>query len=138
MPGGWEWAILLVVVLLLFGAKRLPDMARSLGRSARVLRSELKGMSTDDEPAEKKLSTELSEPVRAKAALPSSTLSSSAPAESSAKPAATPEPVTGTGPGNGSALGNSTAPGTSNGSAPGNGTGPANGTEPATGRPDRG
>jgi sec-independent protein translocase protein TatA len=138
MPGGWEWAILLVVVLLLFGAKRLPDMARSLGRSARVLRSELKGMSTDDDPAEKKPSTELSEPVRARAALPSSTLPSSTPAESSAKPAAPPEPVTGTGPGNGSALGNSTAPGTSNGSAPRNGTGPANGTEPATGRPDRG
>jgi sec-independent protein translocase protein TatA len=138
MPGGWEWAILLVVVLLLFGAKRLPDMARSLGRSARVLRSELKGMSTDDDPAEKKPSTELSEPVRARAALPSSPLSSSTPAESSAEPAAPPEPVTGTRPGNGSALGNSTAPGTSNGSAPGNGTGPANGTEPATGRPDRG
>jgi sec-independent protein translocase protein TatA len=138
MPGGWEWAILLVVVLLLFGAKRLPDMARSLGRSARVLRSELKGMSTDDDPAEKKPSTELSEPVRARAALPSSPLSSSTPAESSAKPAAPPEPVTGTRPGNGSALGNSTAPGTSNGSAPRNGTGPANGTEPATGRPDRG
>jgi sec-independent protein translocase protein TatA len=138
MPGGWEWAILLVVVLLLFGAKRLPDMARSLGRSARVLRSELKGMSTDDDPAEKKPSTELSEPVRARAALPSSPLSSSTPAESSAKPAAPPEPVTGTRPGNGSALGNGTAPGTSNGSAPRNGTGPANGTEPATGRPDRG
>jgi sec-independent protein translocase protein TatA len=138
MPGGWEWAILLVVVLLLFGAKRLPDMARSLGRSARVLRSEVKGMSTDDDPAEKKPSTELSEPVRARAALPSSPLSSSTPAESSAKPAAPPEPVTGTRPGNGSALGNSTAPGTSNGSAPRNGTGPANGTEPATGRPDRG
>ncbi|HEY0575091.1 MAG TPA: Sec-independent protein translocase subunit TatA [Pseudonocardia sp.] len=138
MPGGWEWAILLVVVLLLFGAKRLPDMARSLGRSARVLRSEVKGMSTDDDPAEKKPSTELSEPVRARAALPSSPLSSSTPAESSAKPAAPPEPVTGTRPGNGSALGNGTAPGTSNGSAPRNGTGPANGTEPATGRPDRG
>jgi sec-independent protein translocase protein TatA len=127
MPGGWEWVILLVVVLLLFGAKRLPEMARSMGRSARVLRSELKGMSTDDAPAEKKPAPELAEPVRAQAALPSST-----PAESSAKPSATPEPVTGPGPGSG------VAPGHSNGSAPRNGTGPANGTEPATGRPDRG
>ncbi|HTF53051.1 MAG TPA: Sec-independent protein translocase subunit TatA [Pseudonocardia sp.] len=125
MPGGWEWVILLVVVLLLFGAKRLPEMARSLGRSARVLRSELKGMGTDDDPAEKKPSAEHAEPVRAQAALPSST-----PAESSAKPSAAPEPVTG--PSNG------VAPGHSNGSAPINGIGPANGTEPATGHPDRG
>jgi sec-independent protein translocase protein TatA len=53
MPNGWEWVILLVVVLLLFGAKRLPDMARSLGQSARVLKGEIKGMRDDDgrEPA---------------------------------------------------------------------------------------
>jgi sec-independent protein translocase protein TatA len=48
MPNGWEWVILLVVVLLLFGAKRLPDMARSLGQSARVLKGEIKGMRDDD------------------------------------------------------------------------------------------
>jgi len=48
MPNGWEWVILLVVVLLLFGAKRLPDMARSLGQSARVLKGEIKGLRDDD------------------------------------------------------------------------------------------
>lgn len=48
--GGWEWLILLVVLVLLFGAKRLPDMARSLGQSARVLKGEMKGMK-DDDPA---------------------------------------------------------------------------------------
>lgn len=47
--GGWEWLILLVVLVLLFGAKRLPDMARSLGQSARVLKGEMKGMKSDDE-----------------------------------------------------------------------------------------
>jgi sec-independent protein translocase protein TatA len=50
MPGGWEWVILLVVVVALFGAKRLPEMARSMGRSARVFRGELKGLSEDGEP----------------------------------------------------------------------------------------
>ena len=33
MPGGGEWLIILVVVMLLFGAKKLPELARSLGKS---------------------------------------------------------------------------------------------------------
>ncbi|MEV7780352.1 Sec-independent protein translocase subunit TatA [Kitasatospora sp. NPDC088351] len=42
-------AILVVVVLaiLLFGAKRLPDLARSLGQSMRILKSETKAMRSD-------------------------------------------------------------------------------------------
>ena len=39
---GWHLLILIAVVLLLFGAKRLPEMARALGQSARILRHELK------------------------------------------------------------------------------------------------
>ena len=31
--GGWEWVILVLAVLLLFGSKRIPDLARSLGQS---------------------------------------------------------------------------------------------------------
>ncbi len=31
-PGGWEWIIIFLVILLLFGAKRLPDLARGLGK----------------------------------------------------------------------------------------------------------
>ena len=53
MPGGMEWAILLVVVVLLLGAKRLPELARSVGRSARVFRGEIKGMAIDGEQVEK-------------------------------------------------------------------------------------
>ncbi len=37
----WHWAILAVVVILLFGAKRLPDAARSLGKSLRIFKSEI-------------------------------------------------------------------------------------------------
>jgi TatA/E family protein of Tat protein translocase len=40
--------ILLLVVLVLFGAKRLPDSARSLGKSMRIFKSELKEMKQDD------------------------------------------------------------------------------------------
>lgn len=56
MPGGWELLVIVGVLLLLFGAKRLPDMARSVGQSARVFKGEMKGMKADDEarPAEPK------------------------------------------------------------------------------------
>ncbi|MBO0914427.1 Sec-independent protein translocase subunit TatA [Streptomyces sp. NBC_01260] len=46
-----EIVLIIAVVLLLFGAKKLPDMARSLGKSARILKSEAKAMRKDDEPA---------------------------------------------------------------------------------------
>jgi sec-independent protein translocase protein TatA len=39
----WHWAIVAVVVLLLFGSQRLPDAARGVGRSVRILRAELRG-----------------------------------------------------------------------------------------------
>jgi len=50
--------ILLIVILVLFGAKRLPDSARSLGRSLRIFKSEMKEMTTDDKKAEGEASPE--------------------------------------------------------------------------------
>ncbi|CAB4333294.1 MAG: twin-arginine translocase TatA/TatE family subunit [Actinobacteria bacterium] len=44
--------ILLIVVLVLFGAKRLPDSARSLGRSMRIFKSEMKEMTAEEKKAE--------------------------------------------------------------------------------------
>ena len=44
----WHIVILAVVLVLLFGAKRLPDAARSLGRSMRILKAETRGLSDDD------------------------------------------------------------------------------------------
>jgi len=35
VPGGWEWVIIALVVLLLFGAKRIPELARGLGQGIR-------------------------------------------------------------------------------------------------------
>ncbi len=46
-----EIILIIAVILLLFGAKKLPDMARSLGKSARILKSEAKAMKKDDESA---------------------------------------------------------------------------------------
>jgi sec-independent protein translocase protein TatA len=44
----WHIAIFVVVLVLLFGAKRLPDAARSLGRSLRIIKAETKGLVDDD------------------------------------------------------------------------------------------
>ena len=43
----WHWAILIMVVVLLFGSKRLPDAARSLGKSMRIFKSEVKELQAD-------------------------------------------------------------------------------------------
>jgi sec-independent protein translocase protein TatA len=43
----WHWLIVIVVFVLLFGAKKLPDAARSLGKSMRIFKSEIKEMQTD-------------------------------------------------------------------------------------------
>ncbi|GHJ38760.1 Sec-independent protein translocase subunit TatA [Streptomyces sp. TS71-3] len=45
--GAPEIILILVVIVLLFGAKKLPDMARSLGKSARILKSEAKAMKSE-------------------------------------------------------------------------------------------
>ena len=47
--GGWEFVILIGVLVLLFGARKLPDMARSIGQSARVFKGEMKGMKADEQ-----------------------------------------------------------------------------------------
>lgn len=40
--------ILVLLIVVLFGAKRLPDVARGLGKSARILKAEVNGMQQDD------------------------------------------------------------------------------------------
>lgn len=56
--GPREIVILLIVVLVLFGAKRLPDSARSLGSSMRIFKSEMKEMKADDTAIEEDGKTE--------------------------------------------------------------------------------
>ncbi|MFF5727316.1 Sec-independent protein translocase subunit TatA [[Kitasatospora] papulosa] len=43
----WHLLILAIVVILLFGSKKLPDSARALGQSLRILKSETKAMKED-------------------------------------------------------------------------------------------
>ncbi len=49
---GWHIFVLLLVVLVLFGSKKMPDAARSLGRSLRIFKSETQGLRGEsDSPA---------------------------------------------------------------------------------------
>ena len=45
---GWHFLIILAVILLLFGAAKLPALAKSMGQSARVFKGEMKAMKDDD------------------------------------------------------------------------------------------
>ncbi|WP_224793545.1 twin-arginine translocase TatA/TatE family subunit [Microbacterium lushaniae] len=46
--GPWHLLIILAVILLLFGAAKLPALAKSMGQSARVFRGEIKAMKQED------------------------------------------------------------------------------------------
>jgi sec-independent protein translocase protein TatA len=59
MPGGMELVLIGAVVLLLFGGKKLPELARSLGKSQKEFKRGLKEGATDED--------ESTEPTEAKA-----------------------------------------------------------------------
>ena len=47
-----HWLLLILVVVLLFGAKRLPDSARARGRSLRIFKSEVKELNKDEKKSD--------------------------------------------------------------------------------------
>lgn len=55
----WQhWLIVIVVFVLLFGAKKLPDAARSLGKSMRIFKSEIKEMQSESQDSKKDSKTD--------------------------------------------------------------------------------
>ncbi|MGN8245562.1 Sec-independent protein translocase subunit TatA [Cellulomonas soli] len=60
----WHIIVLLVVIILLFGANRLPDLARSLGQSLKIFKSEVKDLTADDKPAAPGTPTATQPPVQ--------------------------------------------------------------------------
>lgn len=53
LPGGWEWLIIFLFVLIFFGAKRLPEMARGLGKGIREFKNAVGGISEEIDKAGK-------------------------------------------------------------------------------------
>ncbi|MEX1077556.1 MAG: twin-arginine translocase TatA/TatE family subunit [Homoserinimonas sp.] len=51
--GGWTGIILLVIILLLFGANKLPALARGMGQSLRIFKSEVKTPPADEDATER-------------------------------------------------------------------------------------
>ena len=85
-----EIIIIAIVVLVLFGSKKLPDAARSIGRSLRIFKAETKGLRDDEDAARQPAA-----PAPAPAPLP---IASPPPADAPAQPATAQAPVqTGTG-----------------------------------------
>ena len=44
MPGGWEMVVIAIVILLLFGAKKLPELAKGLGQGIREFKGAVDGV----------------------------------------------------------------------------------------------
>ncbi|WP_298989631.1 Sec-independent protein translocase subunit TatA [uncultured Pseudokineococcus sp.] len=47
----WQVLILVGIIVILFGAKRLPDVTRSVGKSLRILKTEVKSLRDEDDEA---------------------------------------------------------------------------------------
>lgn len=70
LPSGWELILVLLVVVLVFGSKRLPESARSLGRSMRILKAETKGLRDDDDTPGSTTTAHVVQPVAGPSPVP--------------------------------------------------------------------
>lgn len=70
----WHWVLIIAAFILIFGARKLPDAARGVGRSLRILKSEVSAMHDDDDknkaPAETDASATVATPQQQIAAAP--------------------------------------------------------------------
>ena len=63
IPGGWELLVIAAVIILLFGAKKLPEFARGTGQALRIFKAETKGLRDGDDD---KASSEADKPIEGK------------------------------------------------------------------------
>ncbi|MDT0261095.1 Sec-independent protein translocase subunit TatA [Jatrophihabitans lederbergiae] len=83
-----HWVILALVVLVLFGYKKLPEMSRSVGRSLRIFKTEMKGMGEDDSSRDA-ADTHAGPPVAGTPVVPTAPVSPTAPVVPVVPPVAT-------------------------------------------------
>ncbi|WP_371480810.1 Sec-independent protein translocase subunit TatA [Kitasatospora sp. NBC_00315] len=77
----WHLLVVLAIIILLFGSKKLPEMARGLGKSMRILKAETKALREDDPQADA-------------AAQNATAASTASPAAEQPRPAVTPVNIT--------------------------------------------
>lgn len=81
MPQGAEWLVILAVVILIFGASKLPELARGTGQALKIFKNETKGL-RDDEKDESSTAT-----LPPTSELPAAPVDPTAPATPAAPPA---------------------------------------------------
>jgi len=62
--------LVLLIVVLLFGSRRLPDAAKGLGQAMRVFKAEVKQMSDDDKPRKPETTADGTEPLEGRVIRP--------------------------------------------------------------------
>lgn len=70
IPGGWELVLVVLVILLLFGAKKLPELARGTGRALRIFKAETSGLIDDDDARDHEPQMSQVRPIEAPSAEP--------------------------------------------------------------------
>ena len=58
----WHWIVIIVLLVILFGADKLPDFASNLGRSLKVFKKEVKELREDDAGAQQKPPAQIQQP----------------------------------------------------------------------------
>jgi sec-independent protein translocase protein TatA len=90
---GWHFLIILVVILLLFGAPKLPGLARSLGQSMKIFKSEITPERTDDGTSDSSADSTRADSTRADSTRADSARADGARADGArADPSSTPNP----------------------------------------------
>jgi sec-independent protein translocase protein TatA len=79
--GPLEIAVVLIIVLIIFGPKRLPELGQSMGRGIREFKNSLSGDKDQDDPQEKRRELEASEQVQASRPQPPPSTPAEKPAE---------------------------------------------------------
>lgn len=62
--GPWQIAIIVLLIVILFGARKLPEFARGAGQALRIFKAETKGLIEDDDKPEELPSSERTEPQK--------------------------------------------------------------------------